>query len=57
MIDDGSERMHPEWQEGYRAYNEGKPLQANPYDFGTQRDCWEQGWQEALTAQNASENP
>jgi ribosome modulation factor len=49
------ERGTPEWQDGYRAYQEGKRLQSNPYDFGDQRDRWEQGWQEALTDENEKE--
>jgi hypothetical protein len=47
----GLESERPEFNEGHRAFQHGKTIDQNPYVFGSDKyEAWEQGWQEALTA-------
>jgi ribosome modulation factor len=42
--------MSPSYDEGYKAFLDGKPVTANPYCFcNAKADLWDDGWIQART--------
>jgi len=42
--------MSPSYDEGYKAFLDGKPITANPFCFcSAKSDLWEDGWIQART--------